>query len=270
MEANLDPGRILETFSHHLPTEAAWIPAAGAALTVLVGVLLLVKGGRLAPAVIALVLAGAGALGGALLPAIPDLPAWSPVIIGALVGLVLGILLFRVWLTILVAACLAGAALSVYGSQTLGPPLREYLSRGYDSAAEQVTLLAPAGESPVTPSWRHESGELWWYVCQTVPSFRINVVAIALTAGIAGLVFALLLPKLARAFWAATTGTALFLVGAYPLLQRYWPAGATALDRSALLVAAFLWGGALIYNVADLGDRRPITKAPEPEPAPHS
>jgi hypothetical protein len=175
---------------------------------------------------------------------------------GAL-GLALGFGLFRFWLALLVAFCLIGAALSFYGGQVLHEPLNEYLSQGYDAQNELVTLLEPEEALPAQPNWREELSGIWAYLGERVPQFQTSFVAIVLTTGLAGLLFGLLLPKTARAVWAATAGLGLFLPAVYVLLRQYAPSAAGWLEHGGLIVAALLWSGSLVYNLADMHEKRP-------------
>lgn len=262
------PGMLLKTAQEHIPSSAAWVPFALLAGLAVVALLLMTKGARMAPGIAAVALAFAGGAAGSLLPPLIGTPFWPSVAVASTIGLILGILLFRLWLAVLVAGCLVVAALGVYGSQNLREPLNSYMSRGLDLQAQEVTLKA-AGEvvAPgATP--RAEILELWSYLCTSVPTFQSSFFLILIAAGVAGLVFALLLPYLARAFWAATLGTGLLLLATYGLVQSQWPAGMDWLNRWGLIAAIAVWSVSMIFNLADVhGVRLRKNAAATPKPA---
>jgi hypothetical protein len=225
MPINDLPGMLLTAAQEHIPSTAAWVPVAILAGIAAAGLLLMIKGARMAPGLAAMALALAGGAAGSVMSRLFSTPLWPSVGIASVVGLVLGILLFRLWLAVLVAGCLVIASLGVYGSQTLREPLNAYMSRGLDLQNQEVTLKAAGQVVAQGSSPRTELIDLWSYLSTSVPTFQTSFFVILASAGLAGLVFALLMPYLARAFWAATLGTALLLLGAYGLVQSQWPAG---------------------------------------------
>jgi len=263
--------KLLETVTKHLPPDAEWMPLAIAGTATVVGLLFMVKGAKLAPALAAIAFAGVGGFGGAFASHAFNFPLWPAVIVTGVVGLVLGIVLFRLWFALLVAGCLTVAALGAYGGQVLGPPLNEYQARGLQvtETGPEVTLPEPAtaGLQP----WQNELGQLWAFLGDRVPSFHTSVYSIAGTAALAGLVFALLLPKAARAFWAATTGVLLFMPAVFMLLATFWPHGAGRLQQWGLLITAVLWSISLMYNLADMlgwrGKKKKDAAPPAGKPA---
>ncbi len=262
------PQMLLDTVKVYMPLGSEWMPLAAAGVVGLVGLVFMVKGARLAPVLAALVFAAVGGLAGTLVAPLLNVPPWPAVAGCGAAGLLLGVILFRVWLALLVAACLALVSLAVYGGQTLRDPLNSYLSAGLDREQQLVTL--PEAGSPVTPSadWRKEVAGLWSYLGEHVPNFQSSVWAIVGSTGLAGLIFGLLLPKLARAFWAASMGTALLLLAAGTIVQLHWPNYVPWLQREGLLVAAGLWALSLVFNWVDVrGVRLKKAAAPAAKPA---
>ncbi len=255
---------LLDTLRQHVPTDAAWIPLAAAGLTALIGLVLLLRGARLAPAAIAIAFCVAGGYTGTHVASAFGTPLWPTVAAGSVIGLVAGVLFFRLWLAGIVAAFLAAGALTFYGAQVLTGPLAQYgkveaqgvslppapMSAPADWASRLVAIVAP----------------LWDYLCQQVPTFHASFYAIVISTGLGGLVFGLLLPRVARAAWAATLGTALLLAGLYALLEGRWAQADPWFARWGTLTAGSMWSVALLYNLADMvgwRPRRPAARAPQ-------
>ena len=264
METTTAPVSLWDALTQHLSPDAAWVPVGGALLAALVGLLFLVKGARLAPILAALVFAALGALGGTVLAYVLSLPFWPAVIVATTIGLVLGVVLFRLWFALLVAGCMIAGGLSVYSGNVLQPALREYQVRGLQPGAPDgaVTLPQAPTTSPATAAWHTELGNLWSYLDGRVPAFRTNLYTIVIVTGLAGLAFGLLLPRAARAFWAATTGTLLFVPAVLAVAHTSSPDVAAWLVLRAQLCAAVLWSMSFIYNLADVLDWRPKKTAP--------
>jgi hypothetical protein len=246
------PQMLLDTVKAYIPPGSEWMPLAASGVVALIGLVFMVKGARLAPVLAALVFAAIGGLAGPLVAPMLSAPLWPTVAGCSAAGLLLGVVLFRVWLALLVAACLALVAMTVYGGQVLRDPLNDYLSAGLDREKQLVTL--PDAGSPVTPSakWQKELAGLWSYLGANVPNFQDSVWAIMGSTGVAGLIFGLLLPKLARAFWAASTGTALLFLAVGTVVQLHWPNYVPWLWREGLVVAAGLWALSLVFNWVDV------------------
>lgn len=252
MPINELPGMLLKTAQEHIPSGAAWVPFALLAGLAAVGLLLMTKGARLAPGIAAMALAGTGGAAGTVLPQLIGTPFWPTVIVAGTVGLILGILLFRLWLAVLVAGCLVVAALGVYSGKSLREPLNAFQSRGLDIQSQEVTLR-PAGEVVAAGTQpAAQLAELWSYLSATVPNFQSSFFTIIGASGLAGLVFALFLPYLARAFWAATLGTGLFSLAAYGLVQTQWPAGTAWVNQWGLIAIGVLWAISIVFNLADV------------------
>ena len=257
MDINNLPNVILDAISQHIPPEAAWIPTLMLAVTAFLGVMFMVKGARLAPALSAIVFALVGGVMGTFLPGLLGTPLWPTVFVSGAAGLVLGLLLFKVWLAVLVGVCLASAGLSVYSGRVLREPLSEYLAAGLDTQQQLVTLPAAVDGSVEAPSPGEELGRLWSYLAENVESFETSFFAIVISTGLAGLIFGLALPRAARSFVAATLGTGLLLLAAGAFTRTYWPAGVDLLNQWGLLTAGVLWCAALVYNIADQRPARP-------------
>jgi hypothetical protein len=178
--------------------------------------------------------------------------------------LLLGIVLFRVWLALLVGGCLALVSLAVYSQQVLRGPLNDYLSAGLDRQQQLVTLPPANGAVAPGADWQKELAALWGYLGGNVPNFQVSILAIAASAGVAGLIFGLLLPKLARAVWAASLGTLLLGLAVGTATQLHWPDRMPWLQREGLIVAAVLWVISLAYNWADVHSLRLKKSAPPP------
>jgi hypothetical protein len=246
------PQMLLDTVKEHIPPGSEWMLLAAIGVVALVGVVFMTKGARLAPVLAALLFAGLGGLAGPLVSTLLSAPLW-PVVAGCCAaGLLLGVVLFRLWLALLVSASLALVAMAVYGGQVLRDPLNSYLSAGLDSEKQLVTL--PDAGSPLAPSshWEKEVAGLWSYLGEHVPNFQSSVWAIVGSTGLAGLFFGLLLPKLARAFWAASTGVALLFLAVGTVVQLRWPSYVPWLWREGLVVAAGLWMVSLAFNWVDV------------------
>ncbi len=256
---------LLDTVKQHLPTGATWIMPTILGGVALVGFVFVVKGARLLRGIAALVLGAAGVGLGSLLPGIPGAPDWVGIAAGGVVGVLFGVVLFRIWLALLVAACVVSVSLAVYASQaqSLAAALSEYSARGLqgDQVTVQPTPEAAAAASAITLAGA------WDYVNTHAAGFRENFYTIVFAAGLAGLVFGLLLPKLARSFWAATVGSGLLLIAAHQLLSAYSPNALGWFAQWGLIIAAGVWGLSLLANLMDMYGVRlkkraqPATKA---------
>lgn len=257
--------QILETIARHAPPTWQWLPEAMMLGCLVIGGVFLVKGARLTPLLTAAALGTFGALGGGLVARHVAGPVWPGAIVGGGIGLALGIVLFRIWFAILVGASLAAVGLSLYGGQVMLPAMSEYTARGVEAIEGMPEITLPTATRASTVAWKSELGEMWAFLGQRVPSIKISLAAITLAAGAAGLVFALLLPKAARACWAATTGVVLVIPAAYGIACNHWPPAAAILGHWGLLIAAILWSGSLLFNLVDVMDRRPKKVAAQAE-----
>lgn len=251
----------LDALLQHVPTGQAWMPHVGAALAALFGLLLMIRGARMAPLLAALVIGGGAGVGGAFLANGVALPVWPTIAAAGVVGFVLGLVLFRLWLALLIGVCFAGAGLSVYGFQVLQPHLASYLSQGQAENGD-ATLPPPGSALSQQGTAAQELAKIWAHLSAKVPYFVPSFATITAVTLIAGFVFGLLLPTASRSLWAATTGTVLVGCGATALLQAFAPAVLqwlmqnNALSWSAVGVA---WLGSLVYNALTCGRKRRAT-----------
>lgn len=252
------PNQVLQAITQHIPPNWEWLPDAGLIACMAVGIVFMVKGARLTPILAAAALGCFGVAGASVAAQRFGLPVWPSAAVGGGIGLALGVLLFRVWFALLVGASLAVAGLTLYGGQVMLPALGDYAARGMATGEDAPEITLPeVGQTAPAVAWQSELGEMWAHLGARVPSLEVSLLAIALAAGVAGLVFALLLPKAARACWAATTGVVLFMPATYSVFCNHWPPAAAILGRWGLLIAAILWSGSLLYNLADVIERRP-------------
>ncbi|MCK4340871.1 MAG: hypothetical protein KAY37_04020 [Phycisphaerae bacterium] len=265
------PTKLLDLLTLQISPGIAWAPQAGAVVLAVVGLVFLIKGAKLAPVLIALLSAGLCALAGSLVTCWLPVPLWPTVAVAGILGLVLALKFSKVLFALLMTICLVTASLGLYGGHVLERPIQDYFSKGLDLENESspVSLLDPDEALPAQLPLDTELSGLWTHLGESVPTFKASLVAIVLTTALAGLIFGLLLPKAARAFWAATVGTGLLLPAVYVILHGYWPAGAAWLGRWSVLVAALLWGLSLVYNLNDITEKRP-KKADETEEKPQT
>lgn len=273
MDSHALPSRLFEAASHHLNMEANWLPLVGLCVAAAVGLVFLLRGARLAPVLAAAAFGLVGAGIGRVLTDFTGLTPWVTISLSSVVGLILGVALFKVWLAILVGLCFMTASLGMYGDQVLTKPLNTYFAEGLDREAQLVTLPAgdAAADAPAAITPQAELTSLWQHFSNNVPHFQVSVFAIAISTGLAGLIFGLLLPKLARSVWAASLGAGLTLVAVYALLQIYWPAGAVWMDRWWLVATIGTWLFSLVVNFVDMQEPRPKKPAEDearPAPAP--
>jgi len=86
-----------------------------------------------------------------------------------------------------------------------------------------------------------------------VPSFVTTFWTLTVSAGLAGLVFGLLLPRASRALWAASLGTAVCGIGVTALLKQYAPGALDWLLADAVrawAIVGVVWLLSLAYNLA--------------------
>ncbi len=256
----MNPSELIEAVTQHIPASAAWIPPLGMSLVTLFGLVLLLHGAKLAPALTALAFAGFGGLGASFLANALNLPLWPTIACAAVVSLVVGYVFFRIWMASILAACFALVGVGVYFVRTLHPYVAQFV------AGDGSETILPAGPSNSSmPPVVHELGQLWQHLSGSVPNFQAHLGAIVGSTMLAGLAFGLLLPRVARSVWAATFGTTIALIGVCMLLDGYWPSAMNALAASggwAWSGVATVWLLSLVYNLAR--GRRPSKPAAEP------
>ena len=264
---------IYSTVTQHIPQSEAWIPYVGTGLLGLVGLVIMLKGAKLAPAISTCLFIGLGAAGGAAVTHLLHTLFWPSVIVGTAAGLVLGLLFFRVWLAVLVATCFIGGSLSLYSAKVLAPYVGGYTSQNLAAGGSVLDVTVPqAGDAATVASstWQ-EAQRFWGYLAEKVPSFQSSFWAIVLSTGLAGLVFGLLLPRPARALCAATFGTLCFFVGLTMVLKMAWPGAVAELSGFGAwlwVVVAGVWALSLVYNFLDVRRRRPARAPSGDEPVP--
>jgi hypothetical protein len=261
------PSLALDALLRHMPTDIAWVPAAAAGLAIVLGLLLMVRGARLVPALVSAIFAASGVYAGLLASQAFGTSPGPTTAAGGLIGLILGFLFFRLWVAGLVAGLFVAVALTVYGARVLQGPLGEYGGRLKDQGGAQLVSLKEPATTQAAAAWQAVAAELWTYLGERVPTFQASFYAIVISAGVAGLLLGLLLPRVARSVCAATLGTPLLLAAAYALLHGRWPQADAWFDRWGVTLAAILWGLSLIYNLADMLGIRPKKHPPVAKPA---
>ncbi len=257
------PSIALDALLQHLPTGAAWLPAVAAGVTIVLGLVLLVRGARLVPALVTVTFAGVGLYVGFLISRTYGSAEAPALAAGGILGLVLGLLFVRLWIAGLIAGLLVTLALALYSVNALQGPLAEM-------GRVQVVTLPTATTNAVSHEpqpWQAVATEYWNYLAEHVPTFRTSFYAIVISAAVAGLLFGLLLPRLSRAVCAATLGTPLLLAAAYALLHGRWPEADPWFDRWGCTLAAILWSVSLVYNLADMLGIRPRKRRAVARPA---
>jgi hypothetical protein len=245
------PGVLVDALSPHIPPDANWIVTLAPAVVGLLGLVIILMGARLARVFTALACAGLVAAVGALAHNAVTLPLWPTVGVSAAAGLVIGALAFRAATAALVAAGVVAVALGVYSAQAVLPALDEYEARGLNVSNTEAPVSMPP-EQPEAASGADTMGKLegvWAYLSERVPHLGLRLAAIALSTGLAGLVFGFLLPRTARACAAATVGTALLAGAAFWGVRAHWPQAGSALDQWGLYGLGGLWAVSLTYNL---------------------
>jgi hypothetical protein len=261
-------------FTQHVPATHDWVPLAGMGATILFGLILLLRGAKLAPLLAAVAFLGFGGIGGSFLASWTGFPAWPTIVATGVVGFIIGLALFRFWLAILLAACFSAGALSIYYVRVLNPQVANYTASNFDAQNQLVTLPGADGVGGLAAQPAERLADLWAYLGQSVVNFRASFIAIALSAGLAGLIFGLLLPKVSRALWAASGGIVFLLAGLLLLLDGVAPAAVAwlcGLGAWGWGVVGLIWAASLVYNLLLCREKRP-KKPPvedaDAEPAP--
>lgn len=254
------PKLALDTLTQHIPTDIAWLPTAGGLGTIVFGLILMLKGARLAPFLAAVAVAVIGGLGASFLALQLGTQPWPTITVGAVVGLVVGILFFRMLLAGLLALCAAVAGVAIYSGTVLRQPLVEF-------ARPEVTQieLRPAGSTPEQFDWQ----SLWTYLQENVPNFQTSFAAVVLATAIAGGLMGIFMPKASRALFAASAGTLVTAGAAYGLMAQYWPEGPAVLGQWMYAIVAIIWCASLLYNLSDIRGPKParggaVDAAPAP------
>lgn len=258
---------LARTLTEHvrLPAGYEWTPVAGLAALSLLGLLMLIRGARWAPAMAGVTFMAAGGLGGSWLAGPLGLPIWPVAAACGAAALLVGVLGFRLWQALLLAACCAGIGVSVYYARVLTPHVQSWLAGNLDE--DQWIQLQPAGTVVAErTSAATELSNLWMHLAEVVPAFQISFWGVAVITALAGLLFGLLLPRASRALWAATIGTVFAGAGATGFLQRYSPETLTWLTQNTAWAWGILltvWLVSVVYNLFDGRSRRTVV-APQP------
>lgn len=229
----------------HLPAQQAGLTAAMFGLLCISGLTLLWRGAKLAVPSIVIGIGLAFAVLGIPLAnwAATSIPLTSAIC--GVAGLILGGLLFRLWLSLIVAACFVVLSLGVYTDRVLSPHLHAYFSRNYDAQGGLVTLPGDAsGVAGAPPAGWAVMADVWQYLGQNVHQFQISFGAIALVMGVVGLLVGWKMPNFSRSVGAATLGTGATFVSLTFLLDRYWPsilAQLQSLGNAGWLIVAAVW-----------------------------
>lgn len=249
---------LLESLRSHLQLPGqAWVPLAASGSVLLLGLLLLLRGARWARGLSGIAFLGIGAAAAAPAATATGLPVWPVVGIGAVLGLMLGLLLLRVWQTLLLAATFVAIGIGVYGARDLKPHIDTWLEPQVNG---EVTL-APAGTvvgEQAADSWARV-GELWGYLGTHVPHFQLTFWSLVGLTGLAGLIFGWLLPRATKALWAATFGVLLLGMGITGLMSQWAPAQLAWLKANpswGLGLVAAVWLAGVAYNLRFSGDRK--------------
>lgn len=265
---------LVDTVQHHLPQAASWLPTAGVGAVALFGLILLVRGAKLASTVAAISFFAIGGAAGGAIATNFALPYWPAAVLSGILGSIVALLFFRFWMALLLAGSLAAAGWSVYYVQVLTPHVATYTSNGFDTQAQLVSL-PDASAQPQSPAISAELRSLWMHLSANVPNFQTNAAAILLATIVAGLALGLLLPWAARSVWAASAGTLLLMASVMMLLQQFWPAAAEwliSLGPWGWTIVGGVWLISLVVNLVS-GKRRtaqrdePDDAAGEPAPA---
>lgn len=265
MDITFIGSKLLEGITEHFPQNQAWVPWAATLSVLALGAVLLVKGARLAPKLLALCFLLVGGVLGSHIANRFALPFWPIVISAGVVGAVLAFALFRFLLAGFLAGCAIIGSLAAYGVNVLNAPLSKY-APGLDSNG--LVQLPDASAAPAN-AWT-ELQRIWTYLVShpDVPSFQQSFWAIVISTGIAGLTVGLLLPRASRAIWAATAGVLFAGVGGYALLDAISPNVLASIASNPTVgwaILAGIWLVSFLLNLRDLRERRPrITVDDEP------
>lgn len=261
----------LTTLQQHVPGNLNWLPVASAGGVALIGLILLVKGARLAPFIAGLAVLTAGLGGGAVIANSFHTPLIPTLVTTGLVGFVLGMMAFRLMQAAFLAACLIGVALSIYYVRDLSGHLQNYTSNNLSGT--NVTLLEP-GQAAIGQTLAQRMADIWQYLAQHAPNFQANFWTLTIATGLTGLLLGWLLPRVTRAACASTFGVGLLFAGAASALQmqspdtfnqvQQWTAANMGPWSWAPLVV--LWIAGLIHNFRQ-GRNAAAARPAEGEPA---
>jgi hypothetical protein len=248
--------------SYYVPGASLWSFSAGAAALLGLGAMVAWVGARLAPLLVALTAAAIGAACGASVAVLAGLDGRLGAVIGGASFGLAGLCLFRIWLGLFLATCLALGCTSVYYVRTLTPHVASYTSRGLGDGMVTLPVRGAPGaaEAPSLSGLRD-------HIARHVPSVGRDLSLMTLAAVVVAIALVALAPWTARALAAATLGTVMLLTGAIPLVDSFAPGAADQLARTGpwgwTLVAA-LWLGVFGWNLR----ARPRTDRSKAQAAP--
>lgn len=262
---------LFETLTEHvrLPEGYGWTPWAAVGIVTGFGILLLLRGAKWAPAMTALALLAIGGGAGTLLGDAIGLNQWLTGGIVGILAFVIGLTLFRFWQAILLAACFVLAGLSVYYVKGLHREIAQWNS----ASTETGFVTLPAAGTVVgeqRPGAIAELSSLWTHLNQHNPDFATTFWTLVSSTGLAGLIFGLLLPRAARALWAASVGTVLAGIGTTALLKQFAPGVLDWLMADNLrgwAIVGTVWLVSLILNLLACGRRKSPGKTEEEKPS---
>lgn len=263
---NFDWQSILAAAKQHIPEDAAWLPVACLAAVGLLGLLLFVKGARLAPAFVAILLLAAGGLAGTALAPHFGTPVLPTAAAAGVIGLTAGLVLFKLWLALLMAGIFVTGSLALYSAQMVIPRLPEFGAHGYVAEKGAMGVHLPESDAAALPD-SNMPLVFWHQASQTIPNFQTSVWAIVISTTLAGLLVGFLLPRFSRALFAATGGIFLMGFALFTLLKTFWPSAADwllSLGAWGWVVLLSGWCLSLVVNFYDCR-RRKIARRSEPE-----
>lgn len=249
---------LMDLGRQHLPQGYVGATYLLLGLGVIAALIMLSKGARLVPFISAVAFLGGGVSVGAGVAQHFGWTPWPSIVVLGAVGVALGALLHRFWLAVVLGGCFAVAALGVYSANVVAPHYDDFVQGASLNEDPVYSLPDAAGDAPDPAA---AAGEFVNYLSQQVPHMRLILAVVALSAGLAGLVFGLLLPTLSRALVAATAGTLTLLFTLTGLLhlagKAHWTEHASSWGW---IVVACLWSGSLLFNLLDERRRNAPTK----------
>ena len=264
--------RPLDALMQHIPEGSAWVPGCVALLAGVIGIILLLRGARLAQVFCVLGFVGIGLASGTPVAHSLGMPFWATAVALAVVGCAAGFFLFRFWLAIAMGACLAVVSLSVYGVRTAYPRLEDYTSHGYiaERGAVGVTLQEP-GAVQTGPGVEAQMGQLWQFLAKEIPGFQLSIWALAISTGLAGVAVGVFLPRITRALLAASAGTILAGMALWAGTTMFVPAAwewLRGIGAWGWLIVGVVWVGSFLVNYRSVRKKKRKESAAEKDTGP--
>lgn len=254
-----------------LPTEWAWAFPVGAAGLGLFGLVMLLNGARLARAMTAGSLLLVGGAAGLWLSEVIATPKLPTMLVAGVVGLLVGLGLFRLWLAGLMAGSFVLIGLTCYTGTVLWPHLTQYTTAGLSAETQEVTLPAAGtvtdqAQKSLSAEWQRFTG----YLAEHVPNLNASVGAIVISTALAGLIFGLLLPRTSRAVLASTVGTVCIAFAVAGILKVFWPDAFAYLANSSAgtwVGLGIMWLASFVLNLVRCKDKKAAAAKDEDGPA---